>query len=138
MIARLPILLLALAACAPGAEETIDALEEAESLPLQIAYQGLCESRAAAEAGDVLGASAAFQSRAHAELHSLADRVSATDREAAARLLEAKQRLEAAFADPEAASPPAVAGLISALELEVGNSAETLGLQRPTCEGGGA
>ena len=131
------VLLVALAACASGAEEPLDALEEAEALPLQIAFQGLCQSRAAAEAGDVPGASGVFQSRAHAELHTLADRLSATDRDAAARLLEAKQRLEAAFADP-AASPPAVAGLISALEAEVASSAATLGLQRPVCKGGGA
>jgi hypothetical protein len=131
------ILLLALAACASGAEEPLVALEEAEALPLQIAFQGLCQSRAAAEAGDVLGASGVFQSRAHAELHTLADRLSATDRDAAARLLEAKQRLEAAFEDPAAASPPVVAGLISAVEAEVANGAEALGLQRPTCEGAG-
>lgn len=136
MIARpfIP-LLLALVACAAGAEQSIDALEEAESLPIQIAFQGLCESRAVAEAGDVQGASDVFQARAHAELHALADRLSSTDREAAARLLEAKQRVEAAFADPATASPPAVAGVISALELEVQNAAESLGLPRPACGG---
>ena len=136
MIAR-PLIaaLLTLAACASGAGSSIDALEEAESLPLQIAFQGLCESRAVAEAGDVQGASDVFQSRAHAELHSLADRLAATDREAAARLLEAKQRLEAAFANVAAASPPAVAGLISTLELEVQHAAEVLGQDPPACDG---
>ena len=129
------ILLLALAACASGAEEPLGALEEAEALPLQIAFQGLCQSRAAAEAGDVLGASGVFQSRAHAELHSLADRLAGADREAAARLLEAKQRLEAAFANAAAASAPAVAGLISTLELEVQRAAEVLGQDPPACDG---
>ena len=135
MIAALIVLCLALAACASGAEESVDALEEAESLPVQIVFEGLCESRAIAEAGDVQGASDVFQTRAHAELHTLADRLSATDREAAAGLLEAKQRLEAAFASPETASPPAVVSLISALETEVGNAAETLGQERPVCGG---
>lgn len=134
MIARTRIaLLLALVACAPGAEGSIDALQEAESLPVQLVFQGLCDSRAIAEAGDVQGASDVFQGRAHAELHSLADRLSSTDREAAARLLEAKQRLEAAFASPAAVSPAAVAGLISALEAEVADAAEALGQDRPVC-----
>lgn len=111
----------------------MDALDEAEALPVSIAFQGLCDSRALAEAGDVSGASANFQSRAHAELHAIADRLASADREAAASLLEAKQRVEAAFAAPEASSPEAVAGLISALEREVGDAAEVLGMERPAC-----
>lgn len=125
--------LVLLVACASGAEEPIEALEEVESLPVQIVVQGLCQARAVAEAGDVAGASAVFQSRAHAELHSLADRLSSTDRAAAAGLLEAKQRLEAALADPTAASPAVVADLISALEAEVARAAEALGQDRPVC-----
>ena len=131
---RFAFLFVALAACAPGAEDSIEALEQAESLPLQIAFEGLCQARAVAEAGDVEGASAVFQSRAHAELHSLADRLSATDREAAARLLEAKQRVEAAFASPTT-SGPAAAGLIAALEAEVQHAAEVLGQVQPVCGG---
>ncbi len=127
-------LLFLLVGCGPEAEQSIDVLDEAKALPVQVAFQGLCEARAAAEAGDVLGASTIFQSRTHGELHSLGDRLSTTDREAAARLLEAKQRVEAAFADP-AASPTAVAGLISSLEAEVASAAEALGQERPACGG---
>ena len=135
MIARpLVTALLALAACAPGADQAIDALDEAEALSLEIAFQGLCQARSVAEAGDVQGASAVFQSRAHAELHTLADRLSGTDREAAARLLEAKQRVEAALAGP-ATTGPAAAGLISALEAEVQSAAESLGQDPPACGG---
>ena len=128
-------LLLLLVGCATGAEEPIAVLEEAEALPVQIAFQGLCEARTAAEAGDVPGASTIFQSRTHSELHSLADRLSTTDRDAAARLLEAKQRVEDAFADPTTASPTAVAGLISSLKGEVASAAEPLGQERPVCGG---
>ena len=116
-----------------GAANTVEPINEAESLPIQIALQGLCDARTIAEAGDVQGASDIFQSRAHAELHTLADRLAASDREAAGRLLEAKQRVEAAFASAATASPGAVAADLSALEGEVAAAAESLGLDRPAC-----
>jgi hypothetical protein len=124
--------LVALMSCGGGAEETVEPIDQAQSLPIQIAFQGLCDARTLAEAGDVQSAADTFQGRSHAELHSLAERLSATDRDAAARLLEAKQRVEAAFANP-GASPAALVAPLSALEAEVTNAATALGLDRPVC-----
>ena len=126
-----------LVSCGGDPAGTVEPIEEAESLPLQIAFQGLCDARTLAEAGDIQAASDTFQSRAHAELHSLADRLAASDRDAAARLLEAKQRVEAAFASPESAAPPVVAAQLSTLEAEVASAAHVLGQERPVCGGVG-
>lgn len=124
---------ISLASCGGGgAADTVEPINEAKSLPIQIAYQGLCDARTLAEGGDVQSAADTFESRAHAELHTLADRVAATDRDVAARLLEAKQRVEAAFAVPTT-SPDAIVPLLSSLETEVANAAEALGLDRPVC-----
>jgi hypothetical protein len=121
-----------------GAADTVEPIQDADSLWIRIAYQGLCDARTLAEAGDVQSAADTFESRAHAELHTLADRLSASDRDAAARLLEAKQQVEAVLSDPVTAAPETVAAGLLALEAEVANAAETLGLDRPTCGGAGA
>ena len=134
MTHRLPAAaLIALVSCVGGGDESVEPINEAESLPIQIAFQGLCDARTLAEAGDVQSASDTFQGRAHAELHSLADRVAATDRDAAADLLEAKQRVEAALGSPATADPTAVAAGLLTLQDQVGNAAESLGLDRPVC-----
>lgn len=140
MILRLMLTgLVAMTACAPTASEAPpEALEEAEALPLQIAFQGLCDARTLAASGDVLGASDLFQDRSHAYLHEFADRVSASDRDAAARLLEAKQAVEAQLAIPDVANAQAVAGSISALETALGDAAESAGFARPVCGGAAA
>jgi hypothetical protein len=126
---------LALSACASAEPaQTTEPIGQAEALPLQIAFQGLCNAATLAEAGDVQSANDMFQDQAHQYLHELADRLSKIDREAAARLLEGKERVEAAFASPTA-SPPQVSQLLGALEGEVGNAAEVLGMDRPVCGG---
>ncbi len=128
---------LALVSCGAGEANTVEPINQAEALPLQIAFQGLCDARTLAEAGDAQGAADTFLSRSHAELHTIADRLSASDRDAAARLLEAKQRVEVAIDNPATASPEIVAGQISALEAEVAVAAEHLGLNPPVCGGVG-
>lgn len=55
----------------------------------------ICEAAAAAAAGDGPSARFMFEQKAHSDLHSLATAAASTDRAAAARLLEAKQRVEA-------------------------------------------
>ena len=125
--------LLTLVSCGGGGGETVEPIEDAQSLPIQIAFQGLCDARTLAEAGDVQAAGDTFQSRAHAELHTLADRLAAADREAAARLLEAKQGVEASLVDLEITTPAGVAAQLSALQAEVARAAEILGLERPVC-----
>lgn len=66
-------------------------------------HEGVCAALRAARAGDHADAQRAFGD-AHGGLHDLAAAVEGTDRAVAARLLEAKQRAEAALRDPS--SPP--------------------------------
>lgn len=57
----------------------------------------ICDAADAAASGDVGAARESFEDN-HAGLHALADVASETDRQAAARLLRAKQEVEAALA----------------------------------------
>ena len=116
-----------------GAANTVEPVNQAELLPIQIAYQGLCDARTLAEAGDVQGAADTFQSQVHEQLHMLAEDLAATDRKAAGRLLEAKQIAESMLANPAVAVAPVVADQLTTLEQEVANAAGLLGLDRPTC-----
>ena len=59
-------------------------------------YADVCASAAAAKAGDRDAAERKFVDDAHGPLHQLAAAAEARDRASAARLLEAKQRVEAA------------------------------------------
>lgn len=67
------------------------------SAPAQV-HDRLCAALTAAAGGDLGTARASFQDRVHGPLHDLAAAATETDRAAAARLLEAKQRVEAALA----------------------------------------
>lgn len=124
-----------LVSCGGDPSATVEPIEVAESLPLQIAYQALCDARTLAETGDVWGAANEFMTQAHAYLHEFADRLSATDREAAARLLEAKEAVELHFSAPDEADPGATVRSLSELESAVADGAEAEGLPRPTCGG---
>ncbi len=111
---------LVLAAC--GSEPTGPGGE------LGTALEGLCESRRLAGRGLVGDAETAFQDRAHAYLHELARETARTDREAAGRLLEAKQLVEQAFAEP--AEPPMLARLLEDLR---DRTAAAAGSAPPAC-----
>lgn len=58
---------------------------------------GLCDAVRAADASDPGRASAVFHDSAHEPLHELARQLEESDRAQAARLLEAKQKVEAAI-----------------------------------------
>lgn len=73
-------------------------------------YAGLCAGLRLANDDDVSGVRTAFYDRAHDGLHELAARATDTDTVAAARLLEAMQRVEALLDDA-----PTRADLASAL-----------------------
>ena len=66
------------------------------------ARDGVCRAGEAARQGDPVGARAAFFDRSHQPLHELAAVTQERDRAAAARLLEAKERVESGL---EKASP---------------------------------
>ena len=118
-----------LAACA---SEPVSEAAPAADPGLQRASAGLCDALRASSAGDVGRAATVFEDEAHGYLHELADRVEAQDRAAAAELLQAKQRAEAALARPWA--PEEVAQALEELGEELADSAATLGMQRPSCE----
>jgi len=61
-------------------------------------YAALCEVASDVRSGDTKRARAPFFDDAHQDLHSLADEAARSVRPAAARLLEAKERVEAGFA----------------------------------------
>lgn len=66
------------------------------------AYAGLCSTRSAARSGDVAAARDAFFDQVHQPLHELAAETAARDRAASARLLEAKEAVEAGLSQASA------------------------------------
>jgi hypothetical protein len=95
---------------------------------LGTALEGLCEARLLSARGLIRDAESEFVDRAHAYLHELARETAETDREAAARLLEAKQRVEQAFAEPP--EPEELARLVEELRHR---TAEAAGEAVPPC-----
>ena len=88
----------------------------------------MCDARDAADAGEAEEAGTIFEDDVHVRLHGLADRLT-EDRAAVARLLEAKQRVEADL-DDSGAGPENLSGdlgeligaaqaALSSLEMEV-------------------
>lgn len=88
----------------------------------------LCAASDRARTGDGGGARTIFFDRAHDALHQLAADVSDDDRAAEARLLEAKQRVEAALS---AASTPQLAADLDALAHAAAEAVEANGDPRP-------
>lgn len=82
-----------------GGEERVSVPAPAAS-PFTPVHSALCDSLRAAEAGDSATAEARFTD-AHGGLHDLAAAVQDEDRALAARLLEAKEKVEAADAGPQ-------------------------------------
>jgi hypothetical protein len=104
---------------------------------LTVALAGLCRAAESARSGDLFEAQRTFQNQSHAFLHELARRGQERARPAVARLLEAKQRVEAALS-PESGAPPAeVAALLGELEVATRDLARVLGTPAPRCGGAG-
>ena len=131
VVLALALCLTLLAAC--GSEGTPEATPSPASgdLGKTELVLGLCAVQGSLEAGDVEGAEVTFEDEVHEPLHELADEAESADREAAADLLEAKQRVEAGFA----ASTPAseLTADVAALLAATSAAMETLGLQAPAC-----
>jgi hypothetical protein len=136
--------MVALVSCAGGPEETVepsqqvDPIQQAEALPLQTAFQGLCNAETLAETGDMWGAANEFSIHAHGYLHEFADELSASDREAAGVLLEAKEAVESQLNSPDNADPATTAGALAELQVALADGAEAEGFARPACGGIGA
>lgn len=116
----------ALAGCGTATVETERPLSEGDTVPAVLA--SVC---AAAAADDAATAEDAFH-RAHDGIHTLARDLQAEDRrDRAATLLEAKQRVEAGFA--EAAPPADLTGRLVTLSEAVAAGVAPEGEPIPTC-----
>ncbi len=78
------------------------------------AYAGLCTARSAARSGDVVEARRAFLDRSHQPLHELAAQATERDRAVAARLLEAKEAVEASLGRSSPTAAADLDGLVDA------------------------
>ncbi len=78
----------------PGRGNDADRKAAVASDPYAPVLPGLCRSSAAARSGDVTGTERIFTDTLHGPLHDIARETAASDRGAAARLLEAKHAVE--------------------------------------------
>lgn len=92
------------------------------------AVLGLCDLTSAT---DVVDARATFLDRSHWTLHVIAAAAEARDRAAAAALLEAKQRVEAALARPQL--PPRFKRYVETLIGATRDALDAIGLDAPAC-----
>lgn len=90
-------------------------------------HAGLCSARSAARSGDVAAARGAFFDRAHQPLHELAAEATARDRFAAARLLEAKEAVEAGLGQ----AAPSLASDLDRLLTATVSAVDAIGDPRP-------
>jgi hypothetical protein len=105
---------------------------------LSAALAGLCRAEDLARAGDLRNARATFEDQAHAYLHELAADAESRARAAVGRLLEAKNRVEAALRGEADQAPAEVGARLATLEAVTREVAAALGTPAPRCaEAGG-
>ena len=95
------------------------------------AVTGLCEARRVAPS-DPAAADELFFDESHVPLHDLADKAGENDREAAARLLQTKQAVEARLESDEVDGDALEADLSELLEATV-VALRAVGTEAPTC-----
>ena len=93
--------------------------------------RAVCEVARQARAGDVAAARTTFAGPVHDDLHRLADELSQADRAVAARLLEAKQRVEAGL--ESAPGAPDLAASTDELVRATGDGLRSLGRTAEEC-----
>jgi hypothetical protein len=94
------------------------------------AVAGLCEAREEAET-DVKSARTTFYDRSHEPLHGIALALEAVDRAMVARLLQAKEAVEAGLAAPT--PPPSLTGDLDVLVQVTRASLARLSVPPPSC-----
>lgn len=121
------------AGCGGQGHSTVTAADQADTAAaLRDAAAALCTAKDQA-AGDPAAARRVFYDRAHDRLHELARLAERTDRPAAARLLEAKQRVEH---DLDGPSPPArLAGDLDRLLTTTNAALAAISISPPPCTG---
>lgn len=98
----------------------------AEQGPAEV-VAAVCDARTAAAEGEADGARRIFVNTAHDRLHELAAQTGRVDRGAEARLLEAKQRVEAVLEE----AGPDFADRLETLAVAAADAAEVVGDERP-------
>ena len=126
--ALLSLVTLVVMGCAPAASDDASA----SAAPVADAAAALCDAKRKAPA-DPLAARRVFYERAHDHLHDLARQVEGADRPAAARLLEAKQRVERDL-DAGATSQQLV-GDLDQLLVATGAALTAISIPPPACTG---
>lgn len=123
-----------LAGCSPAsAPERIEV--RGKNVPvedIQRAAGSLCTVRDLAAGGDVDQARELFDDRVHGQLHTIIDALLEKDRAFAARLFEAKHRVENDFRERD---EPALAGHLDELSRETRGALEKLSLRTKECPG---
>lgn len=94
------------------------------------AIAGLCEARTHASTGRVEAARETFFGRSHSPLHDIARELQESDRAGAAKLLEAKQRVEQTLQTQDAQR---LAGDFDALARAAAEASGKLGSATPGC-----
>jgi hypothetical protein len=126
-------LVLVLAGCAssaPGTSRTVVVgADRVSAAQLASVIDGLCTTRR--EVPNVTAARTAFYDLAHENLHLLARAVEGHDRGAAARLLEAKQRVEADLISP--GGPTLLATHVNALSRAARAALDLLEIPTSSC-----
>lgn len=121
------------AGCGGRGQGTVRAAEGSDSAAgLRDAAAALCAAKGQA-ASDPTSARRSFYDRAHDRLHELARLAERSDRPAAARLLEAKQRVEH---DLDGPTPPArLAGDLDRLLVTTNAALAVISISPPPCPG---
>lgn len=96
-----------------------------------IALDGICAAVDLSMRNRVRGAATVFENEAHDQLHVIAAKVEKKDRAAAARLLETKELVEAAFRERERA--PRVTRLLERLQRAAATAARILDEEFAAC-----
>jgi len=123
-------------ACGDGGEDADEGSPSESTVagvpPRQVeeAVAGLCEAREEAEA-DVKSARTTFYDRSHEPLHGIARALEAVDRAMVARLLQAKEAVEAGLAAPT--PPPSLTADLDVLVQVTRASLARLSVAPPSC-----
>jgi hypothetical protein len=136
MIGKTAVILLGVALAATACTDQAAPASPPENRRLQAASQGLCDAQILTSEGRMSEAASVFQADTHDYLHQLARRLQEVDPETAARLLEAKQRVERALA--ERRDPPGTQDLLVRLQRALGDAAAAVDLPAPLCREGAA
>jgi hypothetical protein len=126
--ALLSLVTLVMVGCAPASSDDASA----NAAPLSDAAAALCSAKRQA-AADPLAARRVFYEGAHDHLHDLARQVQQVDRPIAARLLEAKQRVEHDL--DASATPQRLAGDLDRLLAATHAALTAISIPAPACPG---